>query len=152
VTVTRADGRQDIYTKSGSSYVPDPDVTGVLTPVPATGTQTGWKLKLADDSTEIYTLAGLLTSITTRVGLTTTLTYNAANQLTTVTGPFGHKLTFTYDTSGHLSTMTVPDGGRFTYGYDVHGNLASVTHPDSTTRFYLYQNTTYPRSSDRPDR
>ena len=60
VTVTRADGRQDIYTKSGSSYVPDPDVTSVLTPVPATGTQTGWKLKLADDSTENYTLAGLL--------------------------------------------------------------------------------------------
>ena len=40
--------------------------------------------------------------------------------------------------------MTVPDGGRFTYGYDVHGNLASVTHPDSTTRFYHYQNPTYP--------
>jgi RHS repeat-associated protein len=144
VTVTRADGRQDIYTKSGSSYVPDPDVTSVLTPVPGTGTQTGWKLKLADDSTENYTLAGLLTSITTRAGLITTLTYNAANQLTTVTGPFGHKLTFTYDTSNRVSTMTVPDGGRFTYGYDGHGNLASVTHPDSTTRFYHYQNTTYP--------
>jgi RHS repeat-associated protein len=124
--------------------VPDPDVTNVLTPVPATGTQTGWKLKLADDSTENYTLAGSLTSITTRAGLTTTLTYNGTNQLTTVTGPFGHKLTFTYDTSGHVSTMTVPDDGRFTYGYDVHGNLASVTHPDSTTRFYHYQNTTYP--------
>jgi YD repeat-containing protein len=115
ITVTRADGRQDIYTKSGSSYVPDPDVTNVLTPVPATGTQTGWKLKLADDSTESYTLAGLLTSITTRAGLTTTLTYNTANQLTAVTGPFGHKLTFTYDTSDRMSTMTVPDGGRFTY-------------------------------------
>jgi RHS repeat-associated protein len=144
VTVTRADGRQDIYTKTASGYVPDPDVTNVLTPVPATGTQTGWKLKLADDSTEIYTLAGLLTSITTRAGLTTTLTYNGANQLTTVTGPFGHKLTFTYDTSNRVSTMTVHDGGRFTYGYDVHGNLASVTNPDSTTRFYHYQNTTYP--------
>jgi RHS repeat-associated protein len=144
VTVTRADGRQDIYTKNGSSYVADPDVTSVLTPVPATGTQTGWKLKLADDSTENYTLTGLLTSIVTRAGLTTTLTYNAANRLTTVTGPFGHKLAFTYDTSNRVSTMTVPNGGRFTYLYDGHDNLASVTHPDSTTRFYLYQNTTYP--------
>jgi Domain of unknown function (DUF6531) len=60
VTVTRADWRQDIYTKTGSSYVADPDVTSVLTPVPATGTQTGWKLKLPDDSTENYTLAGFL--------------------------------------------------------------------------------------------
>jgi RHS repeat-associated protein len=144
VTITRADGRQDIYTKRGSSYVPDPDVTSVLTPVPATGAQTGWKLKLDDDSTETYTLAGLLTSITTRAGLTTTLAYNAANQLTAVAGPFGHKLTFTYDTSTRVSTMTVPDGGRFIYGYDGHGNLASVTHPDSTTRRYLYQNATYP--------
>jgi RHS repeat-associated protein len=144
VTVTRADGRQDIYTKTASGYVPDPDVTNVLTPVPATGTQTGWKLKLADDSTEIYTLAGLLTSITTRAGLTTTLTYNTSNQLSTVIGPFGHMLTFTYDTSNRVSTMTVPDGGRFTYLYDGQGNLASVTHPDSTTRRYFYQNTTYP--------
>jgi RHS repeat-associated protein len=144
VTVTRADGRQDIYLKTGSNYVPDPDVTSVLTPVPATGTQTGWKLKLDDDSTETYTLEGLLTSITTRAGLTTTLTYNAANQLTAVTGPFGHKLAFTYDTSDRVSTMTVPDGGRFIYGYDGHDNLTSVTYPDSTTRRYLYQNTTYP--------
>ncbi len=118
VTVTRPDGRQDIYTKKGSSYVPDPDVTNVLTPVPATGTQTGWKLKLADDSTENYSLTGLLTSITTRAGLTTTLTY-VGNLLTAVTGPFGHKLAFTYDTSNRVNTMTVPDGGKFTYGYDV---------------------------------
>jgi YD repeat-containing protein len=124
--------------------VPDPDVTGVLTPLPATGAQTGWKLKLDDDSTETYTLAGRLTSITTRAGLTSTLTYHAANQLTAVTGPFGHKLAITYDTSDRVSTMTVPDGGRFIYAYDGHGNLASVLHPDSTTRRYLYQNATYP--------
>jgi RHS repeat-associated protein len=144
VAVTRADGRQDIYLKTGSSYVPDPDVTNVLTPMPVTGAQTGWKLKLDDDSTEIYDLAGRLISITTRAGLTTTLTYSAANQLTAVTGPFGHKLAFTYDTSQRVSTMTVPDGGRFIYAYDGHDNLTSVTHPDSTTRRYLYQNTTYP--------
>jgi YD repeat-containing protein len=110
VTITRADGRQDIYAKTASGYVPDSDVTSVLTPEPATGTQTGWKLKLDDDSTETYTLAGLLTSITTRAGLTTTLTYNANGQLTTVTGPFAHKLLFTYDSSNRVKTMTVPDG------------------------------------------
>jgi YD repeat-containing protein len=45
------------------------------------------RFKLADDSTENYTLAGVLISITIQPGLTTTLTYNAADQLTTLTGP-----------------------------------------------------------------
>jgi hypothetical protein len=55
-------------------------VTSVLTPpVPATGTQTGWKLTLANDSTENYTLASQLTSITARAGLTTTSTPSLAN-------------------------------------------------------------------------
>ena len=47
VTITRADGRQDIYTKSGAAWVPKANVTGVLAPVPPSGTQTGWKLTLA---------------------------------------------------------------------------------------------------------
>ena len=135
VTVTRADGRADVFTQNASgAYVPNPDVTSVLTPVPATGTQTGWALTLADDSVENYTLAGLLTSVTTRAGLVTSLAYDGNNNLIKVTGPFGHKLTFTYDGSGRVQQMTGPDSKIYTYAYDSNNNLISVTYPDAAVR------------------
>jgi YD repeat-containing protein len=146
VTVTRADGRQDTFTLSGGIWQADPDVTSVLTPVPATGTQTGWQLVTADDTAEIYTLTGQLASVTTRAGLTTTLTYNANSQLTTVTGPFGDRLSFSNDSTGRVTQMTVPDGGTYTYAYDSNNNLTSVTHPDSSVRRYVYGNTSFPNA------
>ena len=144
VTIAREDGREDTFTKNASGvWVADPDVTSVLTPVPATGTQTGWKLVRDDDSVERYALSGLLSSVTTREGLATTLAYNAKNQLATVAGPFGHKLAFTYDANGHVQQMTTPDGQLYAYGYDSNNNLTSVTYPDKTVRQYVYENTTF---------
>ena len=146
-TVTRADGQQDTFTKNGAGvYAADPDVTSVLTPVPPTGTQTGWKLTLDDDSVENYTLAGRLSSITTRAGLVTTLAYNPGNQLTTVTGPFGHTLKFAYDANGHVQQATIPDGGIYTYAYDSKTNLVSATYPDTKIRKYVYANTALPNA------
>jgi RHS repeat-associated protein len=144
--VTRADGREDTFQLVNGVWQADPDVTSVLTPFPAAGTQTGWQVVTADDTTETYTLAGQLTSITSRAGLTTTLTYNGSGQLTTVTGPFGDALKFTSDAQGRVSTMTVPDGGVFTYGYDANNNLISVTHPDASVRKYLYGITAFPNA------
>ena len=147
VTVTRADGRVDTYTKNSSGvYASDPDVRDQLDPVPATGTQTGWQLLKADDSVETYTLAGLLSTITTRAGLVTTLTYDGNNHLTQVTGPFGHVLAFTYNANNNVATMITPVGGVYTYAYDAKGNLVSVTYPDATVRTYVYENTQFPNS------
>jgi YD repeat-containing protein len=90
VSVTGADGRVDTFTQSGSSYIPDADVTSVLTAVYSGMTQIGWQLVRDDDSTEAYNMSGQLTSITTRAGLVTSLTYTSGN-LTTVTGPFARR-------------------------------------------------------------
>ncbi len=144
VTSTRADGHQETFTKNASgAWVPDPDVTDTLSPVPATGTQTGWKLTTAADTAEYYTLSGQLISLVTRAGLVTTLAYDAGSRLTTVTGPFGHTLTFTFDAANRVTTMTTPDGGVYTYGYDDHDRLASVTYPDTSLRTYMYENPVY---------
>lgn len=139
IVATRPDGRQEAFTPNGSGYSTDPDVTDTLTYLSGGG----WKLVTADDVTENYDLNGILQSIVTRSGLTTTLTY-VSHQLTTVTGPFGHTLTFVYDAAGRVSTMTVPDGGIYTYGYDALNNLISVQHPDGTTRKYVYGNVSFP--------
>ena len=142
VTVTRADGRQELFTKNAAgAYVADADVTSVFSAQP-----TGWKLVTAEDTVENYTPAGLLSTITTRAGLVTSLAYDASNRLITVTGPFGHKLTFIYDGSNRVSQMTAPGGGVYTYAYDAASNLVSVAYPDSSVRRYVYENTTYPNA------
>jgi YD repeat-containing protein len=145
--VTRADGRQDAFTLNAGVWQADPDVTSRLTAlVNGGGTQVGWQLVTADDTTETYSLSGQLTSITTRAGLTTRLTYNAANQLVAVTGPFGDTLTFVNDAMGRVAQMTTPDGGVYRYAYDANNNLASVTNPDNSVRQYVYGNPSFPNA------
>jgi RHS repeat-associated protein len=143
VTVTRADGRQDIFTKNGAVYTSDPDVTSVLKPVLNGTTITAYQLTTAADVTETYAPSGQLLSVTTRSGLTTTLAYSG-NNLAKVTGPFGHVLSFTYTSGGQVATMTGPDGGVYTYSYDANFNLVSVTWPDKSVRKYVYENATFP--------
>jgi RHS repeat-associated protein len=146
-TVTRADGRKDAFiNNSASIWIADADVTSRLSPVPASGTQTGWALTLPDDSVENYTLAGQLSSVVARTGLSTSLAYNGSGNLTTVAGPFGHTLSFTYDSSNRVSRMTVPDGGTYVYAYDSNNNLFSVIYPDSTVRQYAYTNSSFPNA------
>jgi RHS repeat-associated protein len=147
VTVTRADGRRDVFTNNGASiYTADPDVTDRLSPVPPTGTQTGWDLLRADDSIEMYTLSGLLSSITSRAGLVTNLAYDANNRLIRVTGPFGHTLNFVNDSNGRVSQMSVPDGSVYSYAYSSSGNLTAVTYRSGAQRQYLYENTSFPNA------
>ncbi|MGB9154819.1 MAG: DUF6531 domain-containing protein, partial [Alphaproteobacteria bacterium] len=141
VTITRADGRRDIFTLSGGVYTTDADVPTTLTAI--TTPITGYKVVRADDSAEIYNSSGQLVSVTTRNGRTTTLTYTSGH-LTTVTGPFGDTLGFTYTTGGNVHTMTDVSGATYTYAYDTHNNLLSVTYPDTTVRQYVYANATFP--------
>jgi RHS repeat-associated protein len=141
VTVTRSDGQQNVFTKNGAVYTATPDVRDVLSAISG-----GYRLVTVSDATEIFALSGQLLSVTTRSGLTTTLTYDASKKLTKVTGPFGHILSFTYDSNGRIATMTAPDGGFYTYAYDKLGNLVSVTYPDGATRRYVYENTAFPNA------
>jgi RHS repeat-associated protein len=151
VTATRADGRQEYFTpyanlpSGGTAYQNDADVTDFLTAqIDASTGEVIYILTTPDDTVEIYSRVGKLLSVTTRSGLTTTLTYSNS-QLVTVTGPFGHTLTFTYNTHGRIATVRGPDGRVYNYSYDAaNGNLISVTHPDQTSRKYTYGNATFP--------
>ena len=145
VEAKRADARVDTFTKSGTgTWLPDPDVTSVLSPIMNGANQTGWTLRLSDDSVETYDLSGKLLSIRTREGLVATLAYNASNRLTSVTGPFGHALAFAYDSSFRVSQATAPDSGIYSYAYDARSNLTSVTYPDGKVRSYVYENAAFP--------
>lgn len=147
VTVTRADGRQDNFTNDGSGvYVAAPNVTSKLAVVTgAGGSLAGWKLILANDNVETYTVGGQLVSITTRTGLTTTLTYEAS-KVVKVTGPFGQAVTFSYDAEGRVNRAVAADGRVYAYAYDANNNLISVTYPDGKTRRYVYEVETLPNA------
>ena len=151
VSITNADGRVDTFTKnSAGAWVPNPDVTNVLSAVMSGKTQTGWKLVTEDDSTELYTLDGRLSTVTNRAGNVTTLAYDSNKRLITVTGPFGHTLTFSYNTNNLVATVNLPDGGILSYGYDANNNLTSVTYPDNTVRQYVYNEQTNTSNTSLP--
>jgi RHS repeat-associated protein len=147
ITATRPDGREDTFTQSGANvYTASPNVTSVLSPILTNGATTGWQLTLPDDSVETYLIGGQLASITTRAGLTTTLSYNGSLDVTSVRGPFGHTMTFTYNANNQVATMTAPDGGVYAYTYDANNNLTSVTYPDRTKKQYAYGNASFPNA------
>ena len=145
VTVTSPDGHVESFTQSGSSWVPNPNITSELSEIISGGTQVGWQVLRHNDNVEDYNMLGQLTSVTTRSGLTTTLTYNGSYQLTTVTGPFSQTLTFTYNTAGNIATMTDANSQVYTYGYGPFDNLVTVKYPNGKVRAYEYFDPNYPQ-------
>lgn len=145
VKATREDGRVESFTQSATgTWQSDADVVNQLSVIKnASNQQTGWQLLTRDDAVESYTLDGRLNSITTRAGMTTSLSYDNQNRLSTVTGHFGHALSFAYNTSNQLSSISLPDGSSYQYAYDADNNLVSVTNPDQTKRQYVYENSTF---------
>lgn len=145
VKATRDDGRVESFTKSVTGdWQSDADVVNQLTAVKnAANQQTGWQLLTRDDAVESYTLDGRLSTITTRSGMTTSLSYDSQNRLSKVTGHFGYALSFAYNTSNQLASISLPDGSSYQYAYDANNNLVSVINPDQSKRQYVYENSTF---------
>jgi YD repeat-containing protein len=147
--VLRPDGTLLYFKIVGTQFVPDSDVDAKLQRfVDGSGNTTGWQYTTSNDDLEVYSAAGVLTSITSRTGVIQTLVYSDSqtpfqtaptpNLLLSVTDSFGHQLQFTYDIQSRLHTMTDPAGGVYTYNFDSNNNLTSVNYPDSSTRTYIY--------------
>ena len=138
--------------------------TLVETGVNASGTPTGWSYSNENDEVETYDATGKLVSITSRAGLTQTLTYsdgtNGANGgyvllatgapsssillpgfLIRVTDPAGRSLQYGYDATGRVVKVIDPAGGVYLYAYSgtaLTDNLTAVKYPDGKIRTYLY--------------
>lgn len=167
LTVVRADGRRERLTKSGSSWVADPDSRLKIVSAGA-----GFTLTLDTGTSETYSALGKLQSVTDRAGNTQTLVYSdgtggpnggyivdangnattavlPANLLIRVIGASGRSLSFRYDANKRVADVTDPAGNSYIYGYDAANNLASVSYPDTTPadrtdnprRQYLYNET-----------
>ena len=149
----------DFYRLNSGAYAPDIDLSHRLVRIAGANNVTlGWELTTqGTEDIEAFDAAGRLTSITTRSGLTQTLTYSdgtasppdggviegtaiplPAGLLIFVTDSFGRSLSFGYDDRSYLVRMTDPAGGNYLYAYDAHRTLSTVTYPDGRIRTYHY--------------
>ncbi len=159
--VEREDGKIKPFRLVSGLWVTDGDIRDSLIQLTdGMGVTTGWRFTLVNaDETELYNAAGMLTSITDRLGLTQTLIYDSNGRLATVTDSFGRQLTFSYDSNNRIATMTDPSGGVYAYAYDAAGNLAAVTYPDNTPdnsadnpkRIYLYNESANTSGANLPN-
>jgi len=69
-------------------------------------TSNGFTVIDDNDNIETYDNNGVLQLITSRSGVTQTMSYDASSRLSSVTDSFGHRLMFDYDSQSHLSTVT----------------------------------------------
>jgi len=135
-TVRRPDGKVLGFTLISGTWTPDSDISDRLVRlVDASSNPIGWQYTDArDDSVEVYDVAGKLTSLRNRAGLTQVLTYSDASTpssiaprpglLIQVTDAFGSALHFTYDAADRVNSMVDPAGGTYIYAYDSASNLA----------------------------
>src|SRR3569833_2177190 len=157
----RPDGTDRIFTPlTGGSYQEyGTAVDRLVAATDTSGNITGWTLTDESDTREVYDAQGVLQAITYRGGQTVTLAYSTSSTptsvapypglLLTVADAFGHQLSFTYGSKGLMATMTDPGGAVYSYS-NANAVLASVTYPDSTTRQYLYNESTHTNGYNCP--
>jgi len=158
--VQRPDGKGLLFTKpsSGSQWVGKVDAQDQLYSL-LDGAQNpiGWRYVTASDTTEIYDGNGNLLSISTRAGVTQSLTYSTGASpaapkgglLLAVADSYGRHLDFVYDSQARLVQVTDSLGQVYQYGYDATGMLSRVTYPDSQHRDYVYNEPTYTSGTDQ---
>ena len=169
--VSRDNGRVYFFTLSGSTWLPDANVTDLLEQLhDGSGNLTGWRYTVAsDDSVETYSADGKLQSIADRSGRIQALIYSdgtngpnggyvldasgnptakvlPAGLLLRVTDDTGRQLDFGYDFYSRIIRLTEPSGDVITYGYDANSNLVSAQYPDGRSKTYLYENTSFPHA------
>lgn len=148
-TVQRGDGKQFAFQWSGSTWVGDGDVNGILSGQP--GSPYGWTyVDVQNDIYEQFDPSGKLSYTRTNAGDSQFYSYICPILVCKTAGSFrlesvrsqsGRKLLFDYDDDRRLKRMRDPAGGEFHYTYSDVGptaNLKSVTYPDGTVKTYFY--------------
>lgn len=144
----RPDGRVLRFTRSGSAWTSDPDVSERLAVTLSGNDVLGATFTTNDDTIETYDAQGRPVSLASRDGFVQTLSYTTTsgsstvghNEVQTVTDPTGRTLTFSYNAAGALTGFTDPNAKTVSYGY-TSGVLTSATYPHDTgtrTRTYAY--------------
>ncbi|MBI3779387.1 MAG: RHS repeat protein [Gammaproteobacteria bacterium] len=133
----RPNGQGFFFQKIFNAWQSDADIG-----IGLTQDASGYALQLRDGSIEHYSTGGILVSMTTPQGLTTTVTSGGGTSI--VAGPFGHALTSVIGANNDIATITTPANEVTHYSYDANNNLIKVTYPDNTARVYYYEDANNP--------
>lgn len=158
VIITEGDGREDFYTKSGSTFISPVGHFDTLSQYQTNKyllrTLGGMKFYFDNNThkrlTKISEPNGnfldfgytdsLVTSITNAAGQTVTLSYTAG-KLTSVTDANASPVqtyTYSYDGYGNLTKVTDPTGGTYKYSYLVNGPMASMEDKNKNVSDLIY--------------
>ncbi len=157
--VIRNSGQVLFFELIAGQWKPDSDIADkLLRLTDGGGNHIGWEYLEADsEEREKYNATGSLIEISSRNGLTQTLTYSDGSSslptggviegtstplpsglLVSVTSSQGHQITFGYDQKSRVTRVNNPGDTSVQYTYNSNNNLTSVIHADGTTRQYLY--------------
>ncbi|MFL9905367.1 DUF6531 domain-containing protein [Paraburkholderia sp. RL17-337-BIB-A] len=152
VLAYREDGNRVAFGRSGTVWRASDGSPLTLAQQASSWTVTDW----ATGTVETYSPQGVLQSVSSRNGFTTTLIYSDANTPSNVAPATGllvaliqhaansnpyYDLTLrlAYDANARVTHLTDPTGAVTQYSYDAKGNLVSVIWPDGNVRRYMYE-------------
>lgn len=134
VLITDGVGGARYFWNVGGTYIAPAGVFASLTGNPSSG----WTEAAPDSSKLMFNTAGRLTTLTDRVGVTSTVVYDGSNRVSQLKDPLGLALTFHYGTGQD----TIVDSGSpaRTTLISVNGSqqLAAITDPDGVATKFAY--------------
>ncbi|NKB33805.1 MAG: hypothetical protein GKR91_11970 [Pseudomonadales bacterium] len=137
VMMFRENGDRIFYTSplETGPWTTDPNVLYFLEDRPILDEQgnviaIGFQVTTPDDKVEEYDEFGSLQKITTREGLSQTLTY--VDDEITVTDDFGNSITLTTGTNRKLLSAVDTDGHEYKFQYNFRDQLEYASYPDLT--------------------
>lgn len=107
-------------------------------------TASGFTVTDNEDNVETYNTAGVLQSITSRLGIVQTISYDANGRFSGVNDSFGNSLTVSRNAQEAIASVTDNSGRSVQYVYAPNSSLGTVTNLDGTSRSYVYGDTRFP--------
>ncbi len=134
IIIEQGDGRQDLFTRNGNSFMSPAGVFSVLTAYNG-----GYKLREKDGTEYLFTdtVSKQVTQVSNQYGNSLTFAYNGG-RLVSISDVNGRSLLLQWSDSLLTQLSTSFDSRIWQYAYDTLGNLATVTDPMGHTVHYAY--------------
>jgi RHS repeat-associated protein len=141
IRYTTSDGKQIVFTNTGSVYEAPAGYNLALTKNIATSAEypemASYEIAEKDGTVRHFNAYGLLTQVTDARGLSEQLTYDASGKIVSLTTKSQKVYQFTTNAIGQITKIRLPNGGTLSYEY-MEGFLTVFTDADGGKITYIY--------------